>query len=84
MRDIKRIEPLLNQLQSKWEAMPDMRFFQMIEVVKSKLGKDDCFNVEDRKALEAIESICTGNYINKSKDEVRVSNVCNCRDCGGE
>lgn len=37
MRDINRIEPFLKELQELWEQYPDLRFIQLITIVRDKL-----------------------------------------------
>ena len=55
MRDPKRIEKVLSMIRSYWLTNPDLRFFQVVEIIKSKLGQEDCFYVEDEDLLEAMK-----------------------------
>ena len=53
MRDINRIEPLLNQLEMLWKLYPDLRFCQLVYIITK--GKN-IFNIEDDKMLETIKN----------------------------
>lgn len=55
MRDPKRIEKVLAVVRDYWLTNPDLRFFQVVEIIKHKLGKDDAFYVEDEEILEAMK-----------------------------
>lgn len=63
MRDINRIAHLLVLLGKLWKRNPDLRFSQIVEILKSKLGTDDMFYVEDDDLIELLERI-TKNDIN--------------------
>ena len=55
MRDIKRIQPLLEDIGNVWgHCFPDMRFMQVIVNFQSWLGSDG-FYIEDN---ELIEKFC--------------------------
>lgn len=54
MRDINRIEPLLNKFKEVWELHPDIRFGQMVYILTSET---DLFNVEDDKMLDIINQL---------------------------
>ena len=54
MRDPKRIEPFLKQLQKHWEANPDLRFGQMVHCLSSKL-EHLCISAEEDDWLEVIK-----------------------------
>lgn len=47
MRDPNRIPAFLTFLQICWEKVPDWRFGQLIENIKSFSGKSDLFYLED-------------------------------------
>lgn len=51
MRNPERIKRVLSALETLWNQHPDMRFFQIIDLVK---GEDDLFYLEDDKALDLI------------------------------
>jgi hypothetical protein len=54
MRDINRIEPLLNKFEELWKLNPDIRFGQMVY----NLARGwDLFNIEDDKMLEIINQL---------------------------
>lgn len=57
MRDPKRIEKVLAQLRSVWYQYPDMRFFQLVEFLKSKMDDKsfDTFYLEDDKLSEFLK-----------------------------
>ena len=54
MRDINRIEPLLNKFEELWKSCPDIRFGQMVYNIVIAKGSD-IFNIEDDKMLLLIE-----------------------------
>ena len=52
MRDSKRIPAILEKINKIWNQYPDLRFFQVIEIIKSKSYKvgyqsSDMFYFED-------------------------------------
>ena len=55
MRDPNRIAHLLVLLGRLWKQSPDLRFAQIIEILKSKLGTDDMFYVEDEDLIKLLE-----------------------------
>lgn len=61
MRDVNRIEPLLNKLKELWLLYPDMRFGQL---VVNLLGRDP-FYVEDYNTIKIIEGA-----LERNKDKV--------------
>ena len=63
MRDPNRIAHLLVLLGRLWKRNPDLRFAQIIEILKSKLGTDDMFYIEDDDLIKLLERI-TKNDIN--------------------
>ena len=63
MRDPNRIAHLLVLLGRLWKRNPDLRFAQIIEILKSKLWTDDMFYVEDDDLIKLLERI-TKNDIN--------------------
>jgi uncharacterized protein YihD (DUF1040 family) len=56
VRDPKRIEKVLSMVRNVWLENPDLRFFQVVEILKSQVGQEDCFYIEDETLLEAMES----------------------------
>jgi len=58
-RDLKRIGRLMNKLQLIWYTLPDLRFFQLIEYLKSSVDdqKEDFFYVEDDALEKALDEI---------------------------
>ena len=55
MRSLDRIKPFLKRLEKLWLQNPDLRFAQIAEIVKHKLGTDDIFYVEDEKVIEVLK-----------------------------
>jgi uncharacterized protein YihD (DUF1040 family) len=55
MRDPNRIAHLLVLLGKYWKLNSDLRFAQIIEILKSKLGTDDMFYVEDDDLIKLLE-----------------------------
>ena len=55
MRDPNRIAHLLVLLGKLWKRNLDLRFAQIIEILKSKLGTDDMFYVEDDDLIKLME-----------------------------
>lgn len=52
MRDPKRIETVMEKVREYWLTYPDLRFFQMIECLKSDMGLEgDQFYLEDHVLL---------------------------------
>ena len=63
MRDPNRIAHLLVLLGRLWKQSPDLRFAQIVELLKSKLGTYDMFYIEDDDLIKLLERI-TKNDIN--------------------
>jgi uncharacterized protein YihD (DUF1040 family) len=55
MRDPNRIAHLLVLLGRYWKLNSDLRFAQIIEILKSKLGTDDMFYIEDDDLIKLME-----------------------------
>jgi uncharacterized protein YihD (DUF1040 family) len=55
MRDINRIAHLLVLLGKLWKRNSDLRFAQLVEILKSKLGTDDMFYIEDDDLIKLLE-----------------------------
>ena len=58
MRDPNRIAPMLEQIQAYWLAHPDLRFWQVVEFMRTRLS--DCpdfdpFYTEDEKTAELLD-----------------------------
>jgi len=64
MRDIKRIDPFLEEVGNMWKEMPDLRFGQLIYVLADKLGRDIFFPNEE-EWLEKIEECKNNNMYTK-------------------
>lgn len=54
MRDINRIDEIIDTLRVFWLDNPDLRFFQVVEILKSKTGMDDAFYVEDDEVKDIL------------------------------
>ena len=53
MRDIKRIDLLLEKFEELWKMYPDMRFFQLLGMIDFNY-KGDLFYLEDDKFIQAL------------------------------
>lgn len=49
MRDINRIEPIINDLKTVWLKYPDLRLCQLLHItaIKTGWGSGDLFYIED-------------------------------------
>ena len=58
MRDPSRIYPLLYKIGDLWVKHPDLRFGQLIEIIRSQktLKKLDMFNIKDEDFEKLIDS----------------------------
>ena len=57
MRDVKRIKPLLKQIEKLWLKCPDMRLTQLLSnaaLSESDWSDYDLYNLEDDKLVGAI------------------------------
>lgn len=54
MRDPNRIDYVLGLLRKVWETIPDLRFCQLMEILKNYMGVDDLFYIEDDKFAQCI------------------------------
>lgn len=59
MRDPKRIDMVIKQLEKVWKEVPDWRFGQLVMNILSYIGKDP-FYIEDDKMLEILSDL-SGN-----------------------
>jgi uncharacterized protein YihD (DUF1040 family) len=57
MRNSERIPEILDMIKGIWEKSPDLRFFQIIALIKCKIGSDDPFFYEDDKLLEELKKM---------------------------
>ena len=57
MRDPQRITTMLDKFQLAWEKNPELRFGQIIEMIKRKSGKDDIFYIEDELIDKYLDEI---------------------------
>ena len=57
MRDINRIEPLLNEIRKLWYMVPDWRLGQLISNAARSAGYEDCFFIEDEDLKKVIEEM---------------------------
>ena len=65
MRNPNRIKPFLETIEKCWEQVPDWRFGQLIENIKSRLLVEDLFYIEDKELEEEIKNVF---MINKGRD----------------
>jgi len=61
MRDINRIDPLLERLSKIWKQHPDVRLGQLIEIGVTIASQADAFNIEDELLIKSIEMVGTKN-----------------------
>lgn len=54
MRDIKRIEPFLKDIEKVWKKYPDLRFMQMINNVMASY-KSDLFFIEEEDFIKMLK-----------------------------
>ena len=76
MRNPERINNFCNQLAKFWEQHPDLRFGQVVELLKKynrdRCGNPDIFYVEDFTILQMIDdSMNLTDEDNSSKEEKR-------------
>lgn len=72
MRDPKRIEPFLEELEVLWKESPDLRFGQLVYSLNHKICKDgDVFNVEDEKYLKVIKDEKENAIIEEIKEDIK-------------
>jgi hypothetical protein len=61
MRDINRIDPIVEKIGKFWKTRPDYRFWQIINVLHDELVKvesnRDIFFTEDDKWEEALDNL---------------------------
>lgn len=58
MRDPNRIHYFIEQLRAYWLTHPDLRFWQVVEFMRTRLSECpdfDPFYVEDEKTLKVLE-----------------------------
>lgn len=72
MRDPNRIDYILELLGKGWKAHPDLRFCQLMEILKHYMNVDDCFYIEDDQFAQAII-----DYFDLDEDEEEST----CKDC---
>ncbi len=56
MRDIQRIPRTMELIEHYWLKVPDWRFGQLIENMKTFSGIDDWFFLEDDKIIEIFDT----------------------------
>lgn len=56
MRDPKRIERMIEQLESAWHALPDMRLGQLVLNVTRAANTSDLWNLEDDQIEQLLDS----------------------------
>ena len=70
MRDPQRIKRVLSLLRALWETYPDLRFGQLVALIKSNYKKDlgvseesflrDIFNAEDDEIEKVLKELLRG------------------------
>ena len=61
MRDINRIEPFLKAIGEEWKKYPDLRFGQLMEILKFRAG--DLFHYEEKAFLKLLKDFMKENEI---------------------
>ena len=60
-RPVDRIDPFLNQVSRLWKTMPDLRFTQVLEVIKfhakNSFGIEDLFYIEEDLLSKVINDL---------------------------
>ena len=54
MRDVKRINEIIDLLMKGWQKVPDWRMGQLFENLKRYIGVSDLFYVEDDELKQKI------------------------------
>jgi len=66
MRDVKRIKPIMEELEKAWNKVPDMRFGQFIYLLADKQYEktniSDIFHPEDDVWLEVLKDFNKPKY----------------------
>ena len=57
MRDWNRIRPFLNKLEILWSREPDLRFGQIICLLRNKMNVYDIFHPEENKWEKAMDEL---------------------------
>ena len=67
MRDINRIEPILELVRELWTACPDLRLGQLIQnaAVISGWKTNDVFYIEDDQLANGIKKLVIGSSSGK-------------------
>ena len=60
MRDINRIDNILEEIKKVWKKNPDLRFTQLIVNVMSARGSD-LYYTEDEKFIQMLKSFYDGD-----------------------
>ncbi len=71
MRDPNRIYKFQNLITALWASKPDLRYFQIVDMVMRRIAQmdkhshviDDPFYVEDDKVEAAVQSLLNGEEI---------------------
>lgn len=57
MRDPNRITEFMSTFQALWQQYPDLRFGQLVEILKIKHNRGDVFYLEDDSFLKWIQDM---------------------------
>lgn len=61
LRDPNRIPKVINTIQEIWSKYPDLRFVQLVEILKFSIsnttGKEDLYYMEDEELVEKLEKL---------------------------
>lgn len=58
MRDVRRIYAITNLILNIWVQHPDLRFFQLIDIIRHGISPtgEDLFYLEDDRLIKFLES----------------------------
>ena len=48
---------VMNQFMEFWMKNPDLRFGQIVEIIKHELEVDDLFNIEEDRIMRVLEKL---------------------------
>lgn len=62
MRNPERIKIILKEIEDFGTKEPDLRFAQVVEIIRHKTGHEHMYYVEDDKILEIIKDMKGNQY----------------------
>ena len=76
MRDVNRIDPILEALGKAWKLYPDMRLGQLISVIAGQ-SPNYIFGIEDEEMLKCIEKYIAEMIEGRKKANLPVPDINN-------